>query len=131
MQPPMLECRQYRVDNQARTRSSHLTFGRAGGHEHEAAPIHLAEVATQHSRISESAKLLVRVCYRFGQECHVIRNPILTGVRAEQIALVPAYACDPRWALLESHRKPCAIDRHGRPRFLITERSDCPIRSRG
>src|ERR1700738_3148951 len=81
-----------------------------------------------HSKIGQPAKLLVRVCCRFGQDCHVIRNPILAGVRPEQIVLVPAYAGNPRRALLESYRKPRTVDRHGRPSFLITERADRHIR---
>jgi len=88
----MLECRQYRLDNQAGTRSSHLTFGHAGARTRARSRADLlGRSGNAHSKISESAKLPVKVCYRFGQDCHVIRNPILADVRAEQIALVPAY----------------------------------------
>jgi hypothetical protein len=61
------------------------------GHEHEAAPIYLAEVATHIQRSANRPSSLSGFATRFGQDCHVIRNPILAGVRAEQIALVPAY----------------------------------------
>src|ERR1700732_1829243 len=35
---------------------------------------------------------------------------------------MPAYAGNSRRGLLESYRKPRAVDRHDRPSFLITER---------
>lgn len=90
----MTKCRQYRVDNQAGNMPQQLAL--AGGRTRARNRADFFEVVTRtlpyYSKIGQSAKLLVRVCYRLGQDCHVIRNPTLTGVLAKQIALVPAYA---------------------------------------
>jgi len=85
---PMRECRQYRGDNQAGcTRIiDHFGTGRSC-----------------HSKIGQPANLLVGVCRCFGEDCGVVRNPILSGVGLEQVAFVPAYAGNLRRALLEGH----------------------------
>lgn len=54
-------------------------------------------------KIDQPAKLLVRIFDRLGQDCRVIRNPIMDGILLEQVLLVPAYAGNARQSLRESY----------------------------